>query len=252
MAKHMVLVHGAWQGSWSFDLIKPLLEQTGWQVHAVDLPNNGWNNETQIVANQQNYCEHVVQVIQQIGEPVVLLGHSGGGLTISAVAEQIPNMISHLVYLVGMMLPSEMSFLDFKKLCEQHFPDEDFAGISPYLTFTQDGYSVVSQEGAKKIFLQDCEPKLAQQLIEKLRAQPETGRDLKPVLTPERFGRVPRIYVEALYDQSLSINMQRLMQQLQPDHLQVMTMQTGHVPQAVEPELLIEKLSQLLVEKVSA
>ena len=41
MAKHIVLVHGAWQGSWSFDLIKPLLAQTGWQVHAVDLPDNG-------------------------------------------------------------------------------------------------------------------------------------------------------------------------------------------------------------------
>ena len=251
MAKHIVLVHGAWQGSWSFDLIKPLLEQTGWQVHAVDLPDNGWNGGTQIVASQQSYCEHVVQKIQKIGEAVVLLGHSGGGLTISAVAEQIPEQISHLIYLVGMMLPSEMSFLDFKKLCEQHFPDEDFAGISPYLSFTDDGYSIVSPEGAKNIFLQDCEPALAEKLIANLRPQPETGRDLKPVLTHERFGRVPRIYVEALYDQSLSINMQRLMQQLQPDHLQVISMQTGHVPQAVQPELLVEKLNQLFVEKVS-
>ncbi|WP_151980025.1 alpha/beta fold hydrolase [Acinetobacter guerrae] len=251
MAKHIVLVHGAWQGSWSFDLIKPLLEQTGWTVHALDLPNNGWNNDTQLAANQDNYCDFVVQTIQKIGEPVVLLGHSGGGLTISAVAEQIPDLISNLIYLVGMMLPSEMSFLDFKKLCEQHFPDEDFAGISPYLSFTQDGYSIVSHEGAKKIFLQDCESVLAEQLIDKLRPQPETGRDLKPVLTAERFGSVKRIYVEALYDQSLSINMQRLMQQLQPDNLQVINMQTGHVPQAVQPELLIEKLNQILIEKVS-
>lgn len=251
MAKHIVLVHGAWQGSWSFDLIKPLLEQTGWQVHAVDLPDNGWNSDTQLTANQDNYCNFVVQTIQKIGEPVVLLGHSGGGLTISAVAEQIPDLISNLIYLVGMMLPSNMSFLDFKIMCEQHFPDEDFAGISPYLSFTQEGYSIVSPEGAKKIFLQDCDAELAEKLIAKLRPQPETGRDLKPVLTPECFGRVPRIYVEALYDQSLSINMQRLMQKLQPDHLQVISMQTGHVPQAVQPELLIERLNQILIEKLS-
>ncbi|MCU4414699.1 alpha/beta fold hydrolase [Acinetobacter sp. WU_MDCI_Axc73] len=250
MAKHIVLVHGAWQGSWSFDLIKPLFEQTGWQVHAVDLPDNGWNSDTQLTANQDNYCDFVVRMIQKIGEPVVLLGHSGGGLTISAVAEQIPDLISHLVYLVGMMLPSDMSFLDFKRLCEQHFPDEDFAGISPYLTFTEDGYSIVSPEGAKKIFLQDCEPVLTEHLIDQLRPQPETGLDLKPTLTSARFGTVPRIYVEALYDQSLSINMQRLMQQLQPDHLQVISMQTGHVPQAVQPKLLVEKLNQLFDEKV--
>lgn len=118
MAKHIVLVHGAWQGSWSFDLIKPLLQQKGWTVHAVDLPDNGWNSDTQIKASQQSYCDYVVQMVHNIGEPVVLLGHSGGGLTISAVAEQIPELISHLIYLVGMMLPSNMSFLDFKKLCE--------------------------------------------------------------------------------------------------------------------------------------
>lgn len=247
MAKHIVLVHGAWQGSWSFDLINPLLENTGWIVHALDLPQNGWNTTTKLPANQENYRNYVIHMIRQIGEPVVLVGHSGGGLTISAVAEEIPELISDLVYLVGMMLPSEMSFLYFKKLCEQHYPDEDFAGISPYLTFTPDGYSIVSHEGAKKIFLQDCEPVLAEQLIKKLRPQPEAGRDLKPLLTPERFGRVPRIYVEAVDDQSLSINMQRLMQQLQPKNLQIITMQTGHVPQAVQPERLIEKLNQLLV-----
>ncbi|MBJ9985992.1 alpha/beta fold hydrolase [Acinetobacter sp. S40] len=252
MAKHIVLVHGAWQGSWSFDLIKPLLEQTGWTVHALDLPDNGWNTKIQFPANQTSYCEFVVEAIQQIGEPVVLLGHSGGGLTISAVAERIPDLIKSLVYLVGMMLPSEMSFLDFKKLCEQYFPDEDFAGISPYLTFTEEGYSIVSHEGAKKIFLQDCEAVLAEHLIDKLRPQPETGRDLKPTLTFERFGTVPRIYVEAVYDQSLSINMQRLMQQLQPKNLQVITMRTGHVPQAVQPKLLVEKLNQRFTETIYA
>lgn len=247
MANHMVLVHGAWQGSWSFDLIKPLLQQKGWTVHAINLPENGWHTETTLPANEKNYRDYVVNIIQAIGEPVVLLGHSGGGLTISAVAEKIPHLISHLVYLVGMMLPSQMTFLTFKTLCEQHFPEEDFAGISPYLTFTNDNYSIVSPKGAQQIFLHDCEPELAKQLIEKLKPQPEAGRDLKPVLTPERFGSVAKIYVEALYDQSLSIRMQRLMQKLQPENLQIIRMKTGHVPQAVQPELLVEQLHQAVL-----
>lgn len=40
--------------------------------------------------------------------------------------------------------------------------------------------------------------------------------------------------------------MQRLMQQLQPNKLQIIAMQTGHVPQAVQPDLLVEKLNQIL------
>ncbi|KAF1024536.1 MAG: Pyrethroid hydrolase [Acinetobacter bereziniae] len=246
MVNHIVLVHGAWQGSWSFDLIKPLLVQKGWVVHAVDLPQNGWNKECSIDANEKNYRDYIVHIIENISVPVVLLGHSGGGSTISAVAEEIPELISCLVYLAGMMLPSGMSFLDFKKLCEQKFPMEDFSGISPYLTFTKNHHSVVSSEGAKKIFLQDCEPALREILIGKLRPQPEAGRDLKPILTIERFGSVPRVYVEALYDQSLSINMQRLMQSLQPENLHIIPMETGHVPQVVQPELLVKLLNEFL------
>lgn len=97
MAKHIVLVHGAWQGGWSFDLIKPLLEQTGWQVHAVDLPGNGWNSDTQLSANQDNYCDFVVQTIQKLvnlsycSDIVAGLNHFSSGRTNSRF-----NFKSHL------------------------------------------------------------------------------------------------------------------------------------------------------------
>jgi pimeloyl-ACP methyl ester carboxylesterase len=48
MDKHIVLIHGAWQGSWSFDLIKPMLIERGWQVHALDLPGNGHHPDATI------------------------------------------------------------------------------------------------------------------------------------------------------------------------------------------------------------
>lgn len=246
MAKHIVLVHGAWQGSWSFGLIIPFLENSGWTIHAIDLPGNGWNTGINQTANLEHYSHYLIDVIKDINEPVTLLGHSGGGLVISAVAEKIPHLIEHLVYLVGMMLPSNMTFIEFKSLCEQYYPNESFDGISPYLSINALGESAVSAEGARKIFLQDCEPELATELIQKLRPQPESGRDLSPVLTESRFGSVPRLYVEALYDQSLPIHMQRLMQKLQPNNLCVISMKTGHVPQAIQPELLVDRLNQAL------
>ena len=34
----VVLIHGAWQGSWAWDAFVPLLEAHGLEVVAVDLP----------------------------------------------------------------------------------------------------------------------------------------------------------------------------------------------------------------------
>ena len=36
-----VLIHGAWQGSWCWDKVVPLLKQAGHSVEAPDLPRHG-------------------------------------------------------------------------------------------------------------------------------------------------------------------------------------------------------------------
>ncbi len=42
---------------------------------------------------------------------VILVGHSAGGMTISAVAEQVPNLLLAVVYLAGFMVPNGMPLL---------------------------------------------------------------------------------------------------------------------------------------------
>ncbi len=43
---------------------------------------------------------------------VILVGHSAGGLTISAVAEQVPELLFAVVYLSGFMLPNGMQVFE--------------------------------------------------------------------------------------------------------------------------------------------
>ena len=84
-----VLVHGASHGSWCWDKVVPLLEAQGHQAVAVDLPGNTYC-EFDIPAAQVNldtYANHVCRVLDRLGEPVVLVGHSLGGLTITQAAE---------------------------------------------------------------------------------------------------------------------------------------------------------------------
>ena len=37
----VILIHGAWQGSWVWARFTPYLEAAGLAAHAVDLPGNG-------------------------------------------------------------------------------------------------------------------------------------------------------------------------------------------------------------------
>ncbi|MGO7881427.1 alpha/beta fold hydrolase, partial [Rhizobium ruizarguesonis] len=42
---------------------------------------------------------------------VILVGHSAGGMTISAVAEQVPELLVAVVYIAGFMVPNGLSLL---------------------------------------------------------------------------------------------------------------------------------------------
>src|SRR5581483_10355186 len=89
----IVLVHGAWHGSWCWERVTPLLEKHGLAVRAVDLPSVGAKAgaNTDLSAD----AAAVETVLDTLGGPVVLCGHSYGGMVISRVR---PRGIAHLVY----------------------------------------------------------------------------------------------------------------------------------------------------------
>lgn len=226
-----------------------MLEAAGWRVHAVDLPGNGWGPEAHAPASLDAYVACVARVMAGIAGPVVLVGHSGGGLTVSQVAEAFPERVRALVYIAGMMLPSGMGFASLVQRAERDagLAPGAFGGIAPYLTWdAEHGSSSVSPEGALTCFLQDCPPEKARQAASLLRPQPEGGRAMTNRLTPERFGRVPRLYVECLRDCSVLPPLQQLMLRLTPGarHLAI---DSGHVPQLACPQALTDLLLPELV-----
>ncbi|WP_298933235.1 alpha/beta fold hydrolase [uncultured Ramlibacter sp.] len=237
-ARHIVLIHGAWQGAWAFAAWLPLLRASGWQPHAVDLPGNGWPPQGRQEASLASYTAHVAALVERIAAPVIVLGHSGGGITASQVAQALPDRVAGLVYLAGMMLPTGMSFIDLVADVQAGAPEADLAGITPWLVHdaAQDT-TTVRPEGALRCFLHDCEPAAAAHAAALLRPQPESGRAMRNQLSAQHFGRVPRVYVECRDDRSVLLPLQRRMQQLSPGAACV-SMDCGHVPQLAQPALL--------------
>jgi pimeloyl-ACP methyl ester carboxylesterase len=85
------LVHGAFHGAWCFGRLIPELQARGHDAAAVDLPIED------VGASWSDYAASVLNGLQGARGPVVLVGHSLGGLTIPVVAAR--TRIQHMVFL---------------------------------------------------------------------------------------------------------------------------------------------------------
>jgi pimeloyl-ACP methyl ester carboxylesterase len=181
---------------------------------------------------------------------VSLIAHSGGGLTATACAERWPERVARIVYVAGMMLPSGTTFVDLTAQVSQTNPEA--SGINPHTIWSADRrVTRIPPEAAIAHFFNDCSTEDAQAAAARLTPQGEGGRAVTVHTTPERFGRVPRLYVEALDDRSVILPAQRLMQTLVPG-AQIVSLPTGHAPQFSAPEALAAAIIPFLAAAPAA
>ena len=240
----IVLIHGAWQGAWAWARFLPHLEAAGLAAYAVDLPGNGVDGTDPADVTFEACLQHVHGIVRALGRPVSLVGHSGGGLLITAFAERWPQCVSRLVYVVGMMLPDGTGFEQIATEVRKDHPEA--SGIWPYLQWSEDRrVSCVPAEAAIAIFLNDCSAEDAAAAAARLTPQGEGGRAITTPASAERYGRVPRLYVEATKDRSVILPVQRAMQARAPGAA-VVTLCTGHAPQYSAPAQLADAIVPFL------
>lgn len=241
----VMLIHGAWQGSWAWSGLIPFLREAGLACLAIDLPGNGYSRETRSEITLQSYVDYIGRLLTELPGKVSLVAHSGGGIVASAVAEAFCERVARIAYVAGMMLPSGMSFASVQKSLVDS--SSVTLGITGELEWSDDRrYSTVPRAAAKAILFSDCLPEQASFAAERLTPQPEGGRAIAAITTPERFGTVPRLYVEATKDMSIDIVLQRRMQELVPGAA-VVSLPTGHTPQLSAPDLLANSLIPFLL-----
>ena len=132
-----ILIHGAHHGSWCWKMVIPLLERAGYNVIAPDLPGHGENKKKAIEEITLNdYLGCIFEVLDTQSEPVIMVGHSMGGLVISQVAEYRPNKIKKLVYLCAVLLKNGESLYK-----EESPPPDPFS---------------VTDAALKELFYGDC------------------------------------------------------------------------------------------------
>ena len=63
-----ILIHGAWHGGWSFELIQPMLEAEGHTVIAPDLPGMGGTDEELAALSDDATAEELQNIVYAIGK----------------------------------------------------------------------------------------------------------------------------------------------------------------------------------------
>jgi pimeloyl-ACP methyl ester carboxylesterase len=97
-----ILVPGGWCGAWAFEAVTPLLELHGHTVHAMTLTGlrPGDAPLDAASANLDTHADDVLRLINQAGiSGATLVGHSYGGMVITAAADRAIRSVERLVYL---------------------------------------------------------------------------------------------------------------------------------------------------------
>jgi len=233
-----LLIHGAWHGAWCWYKVAPRLETLGHKVIAPDLPSLGTDKTPLNRVSLPLWRDFVSAIIDAQPEPVILVGHSRGGIVLSEVAEHRPDRISTLVYLTAFLARDGECLFDLAQQAPESL-------VPPNMVMSEDRSSSTVREGAlRDAFFGECSDEdLA---LARLCLQPEPTLPLAtPVkITPGRFGRVPRVYIECSRDKAIVPSLQRQMHTALPCR-QVLALDADHSPFFSRPDELTALLHGL-------
>jgi len=279
MSPTFVLVHGAFANSFSFAPLQAELALLGHRSAAVDLPGHGFE-ATYPLAYQApqdaaglattpgaikgvTLADNVARVIEVLERarrngPVILVAHSRGGGTVTAVGNARPDLIDRIVY-VSAWAPVDLDVGDY--YAEPEMADVDAGALAGALVADPAAVGLLRCNfrtadptvlaGFKQAFLADGTDDEFRTFLNTF--QPDENLDVGTSADraqAETWGTVPRTYVRLTGDTSIPLAMQdRMIREgdaLTPGNpYDVRTLESSHLLWLVRPRPAAELLAGL-------
>jgi|SRR5579864_4587525 len=188
--KNIVLVHGAFADGSSWSKVIPLLHAKGFHVRSVGIPLTSFADD--VAATKR--------AIAAEGGPVILVGHSYGGLVITEAGNN--PKVAGLVYVAAFAPDADQTITEISK----PFPPP--LGLSK-LTPLSDGFLLLSPEGIETAFAQDLTNEEKALLVA---VQPQTAGSIfgaKP--TAAAWHSKPSWYIVASNDNMIAPEQEKSM-----------------------------------------
>ena len=234
----IALVHGAFEDASIWQGTQAKLQADGYKVIAVNLPGRPSSPLSPDKATIELYRDTVLKAIEGERRPVVLVGHSFGGFTISAVAEAAPKKVKTLIYLAAYLPQQGDSLLSLANV------DRD-SKMGPHVQIMKEkGLAAIELSARADLFANDGSDGLRKAIPELILDEP-LGPLAEPAkLTKAHFGVVDKAYIHTSRDQVVSPYLQTAMVGKTPVRKQL-TLDTGHTPFLTQPDALASAIETL-------
>lgn len=232
----VVLVHGAFEDAAVWKDVEKELKAAGHATVAVNLPGRPANPLDPKATSLDLYRDTVVKVLKEQKEPVILVGHSFGGVTISVVAEAAPGKVQTLVYVAAYLPRDGESLLDLAKRDKtSQVKETDFLIDKEKLTAS------IAKDRRAFLFAEDCSDEVKKAIPDQLLDEPVIAQGTPVKLTADKYGKVRRAYVHTTKDNVISFAFQEEMVKAAPV-AKAAKLDTGHTPFLAAPKKLAEAI----------
>lgn len=236
--KHFVFVPGSFHGAWCWYKMQPLLSKGGHTSIAIDLPGHGLDCTPPGGITLEYYVDAVCKVLESYQEPVTLIGHSRAGIVISQAAERMPEKVSSLVYLCAFLIP------DGEPMVATALTDSASVLVSNLIFNEAEGWHIPRPESYREAFYHDCQEADLALCSALLTREPNAPVGTPLRLSPERYGKVRKVYIHTTQDKAVTYELQKKMVARTPVD-KIFELEAGHSPFLSKPEQLAEILFAL-------
>jgi pimeloyl-ACP methyl ester carboxylesterase len=211
--RNIVLVHGAWADGSSWDKIIPLLQKKGFHVTAVHLPFTTLAEDAAAVKRM---------IALQDG-PVLLVGHSYGGVVITEAGDD--PKVAGLVYVAAFAPDLGQSAGD---LNNQYPPPSGGKEIRP----DANGFLQLTDKGVAEDFAQDLTAS-EKELIAAIQGQVSGPNELGAKVTSVAWKKKPTFYIVANHDRMIAPELEKKFSEQM--HAKTIHIPSSHVPMLSHP-----------------
>ena len=213
----VVLVHGAWAGSWCWERIVPLLEMRGVASVTVDLPSAG--GDPAAPPGLADDVAAVTGALDTTEGSLVVCGHSYGGVVVTIAAAGRAD-VEHLVYLCAFMPDVGESLFTLT------------GGPAPWIQRLDDGRTIPDRDRLAAFGYADCDEETRTRAIARLR--PHVTAPFVEPATAAAWREIPSTYVVCTEDHSIPVELQR--ETFGPRAGRVVEIASSHWPFFSQPE----------------
>jgi len=237
-----VLVHGSWQASWSWHMVREHLHSAGFCTLAPTLAGHTPGDDLGAVTFA-DYETSVLEVLDRDASgPVVLVGHSFGGAVISRIAEQRPERCRTLVYYSAFVPRDGESVAD-------SLPPAFLEGLAQLSSQSSDGSAALPYEMFRAAFANTVDEATARALFKRFVPEPYTPIFEKLSLPHNHRHGIPTVVLDCRQDQAMPAGLFHPGQSSRLEHPLVIDVDGDHEALLTNPRALAEALLAAVVEE---